>query len=338
MMIFRCLRLGPVPVLVLALFCSHRLAGQELSLLGGGTSARDLRFSSYTYQIDYRQDFTRFVAGSFAYINEGHIPGHHRDGDAFQGWIRLPLFKGQLALSAGAGAYFFYDTEPLSNGDTMNVHGTASIYSLSANLTLSHRWFLKGTMNRINAHGDVNTNTTAVGLGFWFGQERKPTKGKLGDAPEEYSFVTPNEITVFGGQSIVNTMFSQHAAAGAVEYRRGIMPHIDWTVSGITEGDPHLTRRNGLATQVWAVNTFFSEKVAVGAGLGPYFYIDRRHPTPHTLTNPAAMAPLVSLSVATKLDEHWLARLTFDRVTTNYNRDSDILFVGLGYRWGASAR
>lgn len=325
-------------VFLFLLLAALPLRAQELSLLGGGASTRDVRYSTYTYQVDYRQDFTPYLAGSFAYINEGHVPGHHRDGDAFQGWFRLPLFKGQLALSAGVGEYFYYDTEPLPGGDTADVHGTAAIYSLSANLTLSHRWFLKGTINRINPRHDIRTNTTAVGLGFWFGRERKPTKGKLGDAPEENSYVTPNELTVFGGQSIVNTFLSQHAWASAIEYRRGILPHFDGTITGINEGNPKVTRRNGIAAQIWAVNTFFDQKVSVGAGLGPYFYIDRRHPTPHTLMNPAAAAPLASVTVATKLDENWTARLTFNRVTSDYNRDADILLVGLGYRWGSPAR
>jgi hypothetical protein len=35
-----------------------------------------------------------------------------------------------------------------------------------------------------------------------------------------------------------------------------------------------------------------------------------------------------------RLSERWVLRTVFDRVTTSYNRDSDILLVGLGYRWG----
>lgn len=315
-----------------------RLSAQELSFMSGGTSSRDARFSSYTYQIDYRQDVTRYLAGSIAYINEGHIPGHHRDGDAFQGWLRLPLFKGQLALSAGVGAYFYFDTQPLPGGDTADVHGTAPIYSVSANLTLPHRWFLKATINRISPHDDIRTNTTALGLGYWFGRERKPTKGKLGDAPDEDSYVTPAEFTVFGGQSIVNTLVSEHAWAGAAEFRQGLVPHVDWSATVISEGNPKITRRHGIAAQVWAVNTFFGDKLSVGAGVGPYFFIDHRHPTPHTLANPTAVAPIASLTVATRLDEHWIARLTFDRVASNYNRDADLLLVGIGYSWGARSK
>jgi hypothetical protein len=34
-----------------------------------------------------------------------------------------------------------------------------------------------------------------------------------------------------------------------------------------------------------------------------------------------------------RLSEHWIIRAVFDRVTSSYNRDSDIFLVGLGYRW-----
>ena len=298
-------------------------------------STRDGRLSTYSWQLDYRQNITRFVAGSVAYINEGHIPNHHRDGTTFEAWARLPLFHDQLALSAGAGVYWYYDTQPLSRLDSADVHGNAPIYSLSATLTLPGRWFLKGTLNRITPKNQIQTNTALVGLGFWFGRDRKPTKGELGDAPDEENFVTPAEFTVFGGQSIVNTMFSEHALAGAVEYRRGIVNHIDWTVSAIHEGDPRIVRRNGVATQGWLVNSFFDHHVCVGIGLGPYVYIDRRHPSGRGPLNPAAVAPLVSLTVARKLSDRWLARVVFNRVTTNYNRDSDVILVGLGYSWGA---
>ena len=111
------------------------------------------------------------------------------------------------------------------------------------------------------------------------------------------------------------------------------MPHLDWTVSAIYEGDPEIVRRSGAATQLWFVNTFFDERLTVGGGLGPYVYLDRKHPRGTSKTNPAAIAPLASLTISTRLSEHWIARLVFDRVTTSYNRDADIFLIGLGYRW-----
>jgi hypothetical protein len=128
-------------------------------------------------------------------------------------------------------------------------------------------------------------------------------------------------------------LFSQQAQAYGAEYRRGIMRHLDWTFSGIYEGDPEIIRRSGLATQVWAVNTFFDDRVAVGAGLGPYLYLDHKHPAKAGKKNPAALAPLASLTVSVRLSDHWIGRLVFDRVTSSYNRDADIFLIGLGYRW-----
>jgi len=319
----------------LVLLCAGlKLPAQELTFLGGLLPETSTERSSYTWQVDYRQDFYRNFAGSIAYINEGHLRRHHRDGTAFEVWGRLPLFQDRFAIAMGLGGYYYYDTQPLPGGDTANIHGTAPIYSLSATAYLSGRWYYRLMFNRITPAHQINVNTMTVGAGFWFGQDKKPTPGKLGDAPNEKAFVTGNELTVFGGQSIVNTFLNQKSLAYAGEYRRGVFPHVDWTASAIYEGDPKVVRRSGLATQLWAVNTFFNERITVGAGLGPYVFLDRKHPVDARRKNPAAIAPLASLTFSVRLSEQWTVRTVFDRVTTSYNRDSDIFLVGLGYRWG----
>ncbi|MEO6874204.1 MAG: hypothetical protein ABI222_05230 [Opitutaceae bacterium] len=308
-----------------------RLGAQELTMLYGGMQTEGK--SSYAYQVDYRQNFIRYAAASVAYINEGHIVGHHRDGTAFELWGRLPLFNDRFAVSVGAGTFYFYDTQFKPGGGTANIHGTALIYSASATAYLGGRWFVRANVNRISPQTQLQTTTSTLGLGFWFGQGMKPTKGRLGDAPDEYKYVTDPQLTFFGGQTVVNTFLSPSAQAYAAEYRRGIIPHLDWTVSGIYEGDPEIVRRRGVAAQVWAVNTFFDDHASVGVGVGPYVYIDHKHPAPSDQRNPAAVAPLVSFTLATALSEHWVARLMFNRVTSSYDRDADMFFIGLGYRW-----
>ena len=78
---------------------------------------------------------------------------------------------------------------------------------------------------------------------------------------------------------------------------------------------------------------------SVGIGVGPYIFIDHKHPVNSGqtvnvgLNTPAAIAPIVSLTVARQLSDHWIVRAVWHRVTTNYSRDSDIFLVGLGYRW-----
>ena len=327
-----CLRTGKLFACILFL-AGLKLHAQEVTFLGGLLPATSTERSSYTWQFDYRQDFYRNFAASIAYINEGHLRAHHRDGTAWEAWGRLPLFKDRFALSAGIGAYYFFDTQPLPGGDTEDVHGTALIYSLSATAYLSDRWFGRVLFNHISPTNDVKVSTVTVGAGFWFGRDKKPTPGQLGDSPEEYNYVTPNEVTVFGGQSVVNTFLSQKARAYAGEFRRGILPHLDWTASAIYEGDPDIVRRSGVATQLWFVNTFFNERISLGGGLGPYFFLDHKHHATVVHRIPGAIAPLASLTLSVRLSERWIMRMVFDRVMSNYNRDSDIFLLGLGYRW-----
>ena len=325
------LRPGLKVALLFLLCASPWLKGQELTFLGGELKA-GANGSSPAWQVDYRQDFTEYFAGSFAYINEGHVPGHHRDGNALQLWGRLPFDQGKFAVSAGVGAYYFYDTQFSPLGGSANVHGTAPIYSLAASWYFSNRWYARMLVNRIDPSHQIQTTSVSFGLGYWFGRDLKPVEGKLGDAPALKEYITGNELTAFGGQSVVNTFLSEQARAFALEYRRGLAPHLDWTATAIYEGDPQIIRRNGLATQLWAVNTFFNESVFVGAGIGSYLFIDHKHPVTGQKI-PATFAPLVSLTLGRRITEHWVARLTWDRVITSNSRDSDIFLIGLGYRW-----
>ena len=315
------------------LFVGIGLHAQELTFLGGLLPETSSERSTYTWQVDYRQDLYRNFAASIAYINEGHLRLHHRDGTAGQFWGRLPFDHDRFSVSLGVGAYYFYDTQPLPGGDTANIHGTAPIYSLSATGYLSNRWFYRLNFNRIDPANQIKVNTVSIGAGFWFGQDKKPTPGELGDAANEEAYVTENELTVFVGQSVVNTFGNPKSRAFAGEYRRGIFSHVDWTASAVYEGDPRIVRRSGAATQVWAVNSFFKNRVTVGAGLGPYVFLDKKHPSEPDKKNPAAVAPLVSLTVSTRLSESCIVRLIFDRVTTSYNRDADIFLLGFGFRW-----
>jgi hypothetical protein len=312
---------------------SQRLLAQELSGLVGTTGDGAFRNSSYAWQLDYRQYFYRNLGASLSYLNEGHVPGHHRDGNIGEVWVCFPFAKNAFNLSLGAGAYYYYDTQTMANGDSANVHGTAPIYSLGVTGYLSNRWFYRLMLNRVNPTDDIQLNSATVGAGYWFGRGTRPTPGILGDAPDERAYVSDHEWAIYGGQSVVNTLFSQTAHAYAAEYRSGLDRHVDWTASFIYEGDPQIVRRSGIAAQAWVVNTFFNDRYTIGIGVGPYVYIDRKNPRPGNPQNPAAIAPLVGLTFSMKVSDHWLMRFTANRVTTSYNRDADVILLGVGYRW-----
>lgn len=42
---------------------------------------------------------------------------------------------------------------------------------------------------------------------------------------------------------------------------------------------------------------------------------------------------LISISGAYRVTKHWSARLTWNRVVTRYDRDTDVILAGIGYRW-----
>jgi hypothetical protein len=151
---------------VLFLSAGAGLSAQELTLLGGVMNSTQAEQSSYSWQVDYRQNFHRNFAASIAYLNEGHVTGHHRDGTAWQAWGRLPFFDHRVAVSLGLGAYYFFDTQPRPGGDTANVHGTAPISSLSATGYLSNRWFYRMMVNHVRPADEMKTTTFAVARAF----------------------------------------------------------------------------------------------------------------------------------------------------------------------------
>ncbi len=323
----------PFFALTVWLLASPQGRAQELTLLAGSMATSNFEETSYNWQVDYRQDFYRYFAGSVAYINEGHVTDHHRDGTAWELWGNLPFWNDRIALSFGAGAYYYYDTAQAPSG-SQNLHGAAPIFSFSATGYFTDRVFYRVMVNYIAPSNDFDSITAAVGVGVWFGPNRRPRGSEPSKDPAKPDdYMTAPQITVFGGQSVVNTFLSEKAGAAALEYRQGIVPHLDGTITAIYEGDPKIIRRNGVAAQLWAVNSFDDNRFSVGVGVGPYVYIDRRNPPPGSDNNPAAVAPLVSLTFAVRISEHWIGRFVFDRVTSNYNRDSDIFLGGLGYSW-----
>jgi hypothetical protein len=302
---------------------------QELSFLAGDTGSGLTLSSHYSWQIDYHHTLTRHLAWSVAWINEGHEIAHHRDGVACQAWAVLPFHSDTFALSFGAGGYHYFDTEFLPGGTTANTHGWTPIYSLAATYYTRTPWFLRLTANRINhAHG-LETNSVVAGAGYAFG-ERRARSHRL--AAEHLT--TDHEVTVFLGQSIVNTANSEGAVATAIEFRSGLTPHFEWTASWIKEGNPEIIRRNGFATQLWLVEAFAGKHLTLGFGVGPYLLFDRKRAPIAGQDNPRNLAALVSPTATVRLSDHWQARLTWNRVVSSYNRDADIFLLGLGYRWG----
>ena len=96
-----------------------------------------------------------------------------------EAWGNLPLFNDRIALSLGAGVYYYYDTQLLNSSGSANVHDAAPIYSFTLTGYLSDRFFYRVMVNRISPTGDIKTTTAAVGVGYWFGQSHRPLGAEL---------------------------------------------------------------------------------------------------------------------------------------------------------------
>jgi hypothetical protein len=306
------------------------LRAQEVSLLAGASGSVTGKDTSYGWQFDFRHEFTPRTAWSLGWINEGHLGSHHRDGQAVELWGSL-IDNDTITVALGAGGYHYSDTQIFATGQTANVHGWTPIYSLSLTHYTASPWLFRLTANRINRAQGLASTTVLGGVGYYFGKEPRRRLGAVGPPLER---TTAAEFTVFGGRSIVNTDRSETAAARAVEFRHGIGKNFDWTASWIDEGDPKVIRRQGLATQVWAVDSYFGRRVALGIGVGGYFYFDQHTGATLADLSRANLAVLVSPTVSFRFSRQIAARLTWNRVISDYNRDADVILLGLGYRWG----
>lgn len=286
---------------------------------------------SFAWQIDYRQRVSRNLAWSLMWLNEGHVPGHHRDGFAGQIWGVLPLLRDRLDLAAGAGLYNFFDTKTTLNSSgallkSLDVHNLAAVYSVTATWRFSERWFLQATLNRIAPAGDVNMNslTYAAGVGYWLGAPRPPENARAAWAPK-----LRNEITVFAGGSVVNIHGGQRTFSAQVEYRREIGVHTDWTVAYLNEGSGKNLKRNGALTQLWLAGRFLEERVQVAFGAGVYWTFE----SSGEIEGWRALSAIVSPSVAWRFTKRWLVRATWNRVISSYDRDADNFLLGAGHAW-----
>jgi hypothetical protein len=309
---------------------SPSASAQEFSLISGPLVSDSA--NSISWEATYREGLGRYAAWSFSWLNEGHIPDHHRDGQAFQVWGRVPLWNDRLELSAGAGPYRYFDTTAAQAGaDYSNTHGWGILWSTRAAWYFDKRWIAQIQLNRAEIFGGRDTTALLFGVGYELDGNDEP--GPRAHAIPRTTNVTNNEVTVLLGETVLNSFTSQSALAASVEYRRGLWRYVDVTASYIHEGGDVQPRRDGAAFQVWATRAFFDDRLTLSAGVGPYIAITQNDNVPENQTGDGRISGLVSVSASYRLGGHWLARATWNRVVTRYNRDTDVIEAGLGLRF-----
>jgi hypothetical protein len=302
----------------------------EIYGLGGAVHSIDPSDISYSWQLEYRQDLMKHLAAGLSYLNEGHFKGHHRDGYTAQLWTRAELLDYRLTVAAGIGPYFFLDTtSTTSPGGFTDDHGWKAMASAAATWHLENNLLLELRSNWVTGRTGFDTISALAGIGYHF----EPALEPLDSKKTRNSQNIVNEVTVFAGQTIVNSFDSQKSLAAAVEYRRHLSRHLDWSAAGLYEGDNRLVRRDGLITQLWVTQELLDDALSVGAGAGAYINLSRYH---HTFQNPGSsrlLSGIIALTGSYRLTPHWALRATWNRVITSYERDTDVILGGVGYRF-----
>lgn len=306
---------------------------QEFTGLGGWMKDYSTTHDeSFSWQLEYREGLGEHFAFSFSYLNEGHIKEHHRDGHAFQLWVRGTLFDRRLSVEAGLGPFFYYDTTRATIGDNWsNDHSWGGLLSISATWYLADRWMLQARANITETATSFDTMTLLFGLGYQLAPP--PVPGPLTQAPAQAAPPTKNEITVLFGQTIVNSFGSESAFATSIEYRRSLLPAIDWSVAFLYEGENDIFRRQGIITELWGVRRFFNDRFSLAIGAGLYYVFNSAQYEHLTSSQGKELSGIVTLSGNYRFTPHWGIRASWDRIVTSYDRDTDVILAGIGYHF-----
>ena len=300
-------------------------AAQDASLLAGRTKVDGADQATFGFNYSYSHDIAPNLAASFYYVNEGHVPGHHRDGTAAQLWLQGETAPG-LQLGIGAGPYQYFDTTLAESAAGFHdAHGTGAMYSASATWRFARsRLFLRARLDRVVAHGTPDSSQFLVGVGYRLDQDGSLKDNSTGKA---WARSVNDEVVLYGGQTIVNSFASEGNPAYAVEYRRAFGPVLRGSVAWLKEGDARLIRRDGVVVQGWLEPSFGDDRWTMGLGFGGYFAVDDYRPVPRHVS------PILTTTFSYNVSRQWTARLNWHRVVSNYDRDSDVFLLGVGYRF-----
>jgi hypothetical protein len=303
----------------------------EISVLGGyGWTDKPVE-RTYAWQTQYMEGLGDHLAYSLAYVNQGHFIEHHRDGYAASLWARTNLLDKRLSLGAGVGGLFYFDTiRPADGAPNRDYHGWGTMASVAATWYTESRVFYQLQSYWVRGDKSFDTLTTLAGIGYQL--DAPPVQGPDVKGTHQPEKTTGNEVTLMGGETIVNIAGPGKSAAVNLEYRRGIWRYLEVTAGALYEGKSDLIDRYGLTAQLWLAKRFLDDNMSLGAGFGGYFAIDELRGGSATGSK-VHFSKIASISGSLRLSEHFDARATFDRVITNYDRDTDVFLGGIGYRF-----
>jgi hypothetical protein len=305
----------------------------EISLLGGYGWTDKPTEKTYAWQTQYMEGLGNHLAYSLSYVNQGHFIEHHRDGYAANLWARTNLLDKRLSLGIGVGGLYYFDTIKPPTGSSASerdYHGWGSMTNVAATWYTESRVFYQLQGYWIRGDKSFDTLTALAGIGYQL--DAPPVQGPDVKGTHQPERTVNNELSLMGGETVVNISGPGKSATVDLEYRRGIWRYLEVSAGALYEGKSDLINRYGITTQLWLAKRFLDDDMSLGAGFGPYFAIDERRGG-STSGRDVFINKIASISGSLKLSEHYDLRASFNRVITTYDRDSDIFLGGISYRF-----
>jgi len=318
--------------LSVAHLCLPRAAtAEEISLLAGVTDTDDHTHTTYAWGLEYRQALLAHLDASFGYLNEGHLPEHHRDGGLLQFWANSGPWHDRFTFALGAGPYLYFDTHFDDNyAGYQNQHGVGLIVSGRVTYSLSSHWFALLNANQVTLM-NPSTRSCMLGIGYRLEQssdtlERVSRGGQAGGADG-----LQNEVGFFVGQTVLNNLSSNKSTDFGFEYRYRWGRHLELSTSVLNEGAGAVDSHASLTGELWAVQEFLGHRFSVGLGAGPYVALNA-YQTADGRTG-ASVLGLASMTVSWRFTRPLVLRLTWHRAFTSDDQDRDIVTAGFGLRF-----
>jgi len=294
----------------------------------GGLVSDDGDSATYSYAFEYRRPVLGDFAGSFTWLNEGHIPNHHRDGQAIQVWWRSQPDERVHGLSfdLGIGPYRYYDTtRPNPDERYINQHGWGWLASASANYRFDNHWVGSLRLNQVDAHGNFDSTELMAGVGYIFDVQSISNPSDTPRAPAHNTV----EVDALAGETILNSFKSQTNTTGGIGARLQMTDWLSASATYLNAGESDSGWRSTLMAQLWFEQAL-TPHVTIGAGPGGFFPIDAGYDG-HTPKERASA--MIGVEAGYIFDRHWIGRLIWDRVGTGDSHDSDIFVFNLGYQF-----
>jgi hypothetical protein len=326
----RILRPAALALLLLPFACMRTTRAGELDGFDGRLESNNTDAKTYSWGLEYREPLTDHFNASFVWLNEGHLPNNHRDGQAVQLWWHSRKDPLGLVFEVGAGPYRYYDTHALNpDPDFHDAHGWGALASAAVDWYFANHWFTYLRVNEVSASDKYSSTAVVLGAGYRFSSKFDLTRSSGDSGVDAAPAAGPLwEIDGLVGERIGNTTHSETGLSEEISARRTLSEHFSVSVSYIAGQGTLLDWRDGFAAQLWLEQRLTSH-LSVAAGAGGFIVSQDDSVT--NASSPANLAVIVSVSVAYTLTPRWVTRVVWDRIGTGDDHDADILQFGVGY-------